>query len=127
MFKRPRAIASALLGAEPLPDSEPGTAAARAIFERGGAFLSARWKSARRPDWDWFETGLAYDNARLAEALIRAGRRLPSLPHEEAGLAALDWLCDRQTAAAGHFRPMGSEGFGCGGEYFPFEIGRAHV
>src|SRR3546814_1358115 len=79
------------------------------------------WKSARRPDWDWFETGLAYDNARLAEALIRAGRRLPSLPNEEAGLAALDWLCDRQTAAAGHFRPMGSEGFGCEGEYRPFD------
>ncbi len=120
-FKSPRAIAFALLGADHLLDSDPGNAAARAIVERGGAFLSALWKSARRPDWDWFETGLAYDNARLAEALIRAGRRLPSLPHEEAGLAALGWLCDRQTAVAGHFRPMGSEGFGCEGEYRPFD------
>jgi glycosyltransferase involved in cell wall biosynthesis len=120
-FKSPRAIAFALLGADHLLESDPGNAAARAIIERGGAFLSALWKSARRPDWDWFETGLAYDNARLAEALIRAGRRLLSLPHEEAGLAALDWLCDKQTAAAGHFRPMGSEGFGCEGEYRPFD------
>lgn len=120
-FKSPRAIAFALLGADHLLESDPGNAAARAIVERGAAFLSALWKSARRADWDWFETGLAYDNARLAEALIRAGRRLPSLPHEEAGLAALDWLCAKQTAAAGHFRPMGSEGFGRQGEYLPFD------
>lgn len=120
-FKSPRAIAFALLGADHLLDSDPRNAPARAIVERGGAFLSALWKSARRPDWDWFETGLAYDNARLAEALIRAGRRLPSLPHEEAGLAALDWLCDRQTATAGHFRPVGSEGFGREGEHLPFD------
>ena len=120
-FKSPRAIAFALLGADHLLHSDPANTAARAIVERGGAFLSALWKSARRPDWDWFETGLAYDNARLAEALIRAGRRLPSLPHEEGGLAALDWLCDKQTAAAGHFRPVGSEGFGREGEHLPFD------
>jgi glycosyltransferase involved in cell wall biosynthesis len=120
-FKSPRAIAFALLGADHLLDRDPDHATARAIVERGGAFLSALWKSARRAHWDWFEAGLAYDNARLAEALIRAGRRLPSLPHEEAGLSALDWLCARQTAAAGHFRPMGSEGFGRDGEYLPFD------
>src|SRR3546814_10153911 len=91
------------------------------MIERGGAFLHALWKSSRRPDWDWFEAGLAYDNARLAEALIRAGRRLRSLPYEEAGLSTLDWLSDRQTGAGGWFRPAGSEGFGLVGETLPFD------
>lgn len=120
-FKSPRAVAFALLGADHLLDGDPDNEHARAIVERGGAFLAALWKAPRRPDRDWFEAGLAYDNARLAEALIRAGRRLPSLPHQEAGLAALDWLCDRQTTASGHFRPIGSEGFGQEGDEMPFD------
>lgn len=120
-FKSPRALAFALIGADDLLGRHPGHARARAIVERAGAFLAARWKSARRPGWDWFEAGLAYDNARLAEALIRAGRRLSSRPLEEAGLAALDWLCTKQTTKEGHFRPMGSEGFGREGELLPFD------
>lgn len=120
-FKSPRALAFALIGADELLERHPDHRQARAIVERAGAFLSALWKSARRPGWDWFEAGLAYDNARLAEALIRAGRRLPSLPLEEAGLAALGWLCTKQTANEGHFRPMGSEGFGRAGELLPFD------
>lgn len=120
-FKSPRARAFALIGADELLERHPDHAAARAIVERTGAFLSALWKSARRTEWDWFEAGLAYDNARLAEALIRAGRRLPSKPLEDAGLAALDWLCTKQTANEGYFRPMGSEGFSLEGELLPFD------
>ena len=120
-FRSPRAIAFAMLGADELLVRHPAHADARALIERGGAFLHALWKSSRRPGWDWFEAGLSYDNARLAEALLRAGRRLRSLPLEEAGLAALDWLCDRQTAAGGWFRPAGSEGFGLAGESLPFD------
>src|SRR5260221_14460414 len=36
------------------------------------------------------------------------------MPHAEAreiGLKSLRWLCDIQTAPAGHFRPIGSNGF----------------
>lgn len=120
-FKSPRALAFALIGADELLERHPGHRQAHAIVERVGAFLCALWKSTRRPEWEWFEAGLAYDNARLAEALIRAGRRLLSLPLEEAGLAALDWLCTKQTANEGHFRPMGSEGFGREGELLPFD------
>ena len=120
-LKSPRAIAFALLGADELLAREPGHAAAGAIVERGGAFLHALWRSARRSGWEWFEPALAYDNARLAEALLRAGRRLDSVPMEEAGIGALDWLCDIQTSSEGHFRPMGCEGFGAEGELFPFD------
>ncbi|HMO74679.1 MAG TPA: glycosyltransferase family 4 protein [Sphingopyxis sp.] len=120
-FKSLRAVAFAVLGADARLAHEPGNARAHAIVERGGAFLCALWKAARRPGWDWFEAGLSYDNARLAEALIRAGQRLRSLPLEEAGLAALDWLADFQTAREGHFRPVGSDSFDRAGESFPFD------
>jgi glycosyltransferase involved in cell wall biosynthesis len=120
-LKSPRAIAFALLGADERLEHDPDNEMARTIVERGGASLGALWKASRRAGWDWLEAGLAYDNARLAEALIRAGRRLPSLPLEQAGLSALDWLCAHQTADAGHFRPAGSEGFFHTGETLPFD------
>lgn len=120
-FENPRAIAFAMLGADDRLGHDPGNAQARAIVERGAAFLSALWKAERRPGWDWFEADLAYDNARLAEALIRAGRRLPSVPLVETGLDALAWLTTYQTAPDGHFRPVGSESFGKPGESLPFD------
>lgn len=120
-FKSPRAIAFAALGADALLDRHPSDPRAIQLVERAGALLHAMWKSTRRPEWDWFEPGLTYDNARLAEVLIRAGRRLQSLPMEEAGLSALVWLCDRQTSEQGHFRPVGSDGFGLIGETMPFD------
>lgn len=120
-FKNPRAIAFAVLGADERLERDPENALAREMIERGGAFLCALWKTGRRPGWDWFEAGLSYDNARLAEALMRAGRRMPSLPHEEAGLAALDWLATFQTAEQGHFRAVGSESFDHAGEALPFD------
>lgn len=120
-FKNPRAIAFATLGADERLERDPADARARQIVARGGAFLYALWKAARRPGWDWFEAGLAYDNARLAEALIRAGRRLSSPPQQEAGLAALGWLATFQTAKAGHFRAVGSESFDLDGEALPFD------
>lgn len=120
-FKSPRAIAFAALGADAHLERNPSDPHAARLVERAGALLHAMWKTVRRPGWDWFEPGLSYDNARLAETLVRAGRRLQSLPMEEAGLSALDWLCERQTSQDGHFRPVGSDGFGLSGETMPFD------
>jgi glycosyltransferase involved in cell wall biosynthesis len=64
------------------------------------------------PDWTWFEDGLAYDNARLPEALILSGAATGSAAHVEAGLRTLRWLARIQTSPAGLFRPVGSESFG---------------
>ena len=120
-FKSPRAIAFAVLGAHARLAHEAESTRAGAIVERGGAFLWTLWKTARRPGWEWFEAGLSYDNARLAEALIRAGQRLHSVPLEQAGFSALNWLVDFQTAPEGHFRPVGSGSFDRPGESLPFD------
>ncbi|MBR0672704.1 glycosyltransferase [Roseomonas soli] len=65
----------------------------------------------RRPGWTWFEEIASYDNARLPQALIAAGHQAGRPEWATLGIEALDWLCEAQTAEAGHFRPIGSEGF----------------
>ena len=67
--------------------------------------------SVETPDWSWFEEGLAYDNARLPQALMLTGMATQNPDYVDAGLRSLRWLMTRQTAAAGHFRPVGTTGF----------------
>lgn len=62
-------------------------------------------------DWLWFEKSLAYGNARLPHALILSGRWSNRSDALDIGLRTLHWLMRVQTAEAGHFRPVGSNGF----------------
>jgi hypothetical protein len=63
-------------------------------------------------DWNWFESVLAYSNARLPQALIRVGMRVANEEMVLAGLEALDWLGTIQRCdVKGHFVPIGSQGF----------------
>jgi hypothetical protein len=63
-------------------------------------------------DWIWFEDMLAYDNARLPQALIQTGLTTRTRPYVEVGLRSLRWLMSLQTASSGCFRPIGTKGFG---------------
>jgi hypothetical protein len=63
-------------------------------------------------NWVWFEEGLSYDNARLPQALILTGLSSGSSAYIGAGIRTLRWLMAKQTAPGGHFRPIGTEGFG---------------
>jgi len=62
-------------------------------------------------DWPWFEHVLSYDNACLPHALILSGRWSKRGEALDLGLHCLRWLMAEQTAEAGHFRPIGSNGF----------------
>jgi hypothetical protein len=59
----------------------------------------------------WFEPRLSYDNARLPEALILAGGHLDNPDMTEAGLAALDFVMERQTSERGWFCPVATSSF----------------
>ena len=61
---------------------------------------------------EWFEAYLSYDNARLPEALLRAGRTLKDEALVRCGLATLERLCAWQTSPAGLFRPVPTCAFG---------------
>lgn len=117
----PRTAAFAMLGAAAMLRAVPGHAGSIAVLERGGTMLHALLDRARRPDWAWFEALLGYDNPRLSQALIEAGALLGKAEWVEAGLDTLVWISDRQTAAAGHFRPIGSETFGLAHSSLPFD------
>ncbi len=117
----PRTAAFAMLGTAAMLRAVPGHESAKSLLDRGGALLFALLESSRRPDWGWFETMLGYDNPRLCQALIEAGVLCRRDEWTSAGLETLQWICERQTAAAGHFRPIGSETFGNEGSAFPFD------
>jgi glycosyltransferase involved in cell wall biosynthesis len=108
----PRAQAFAMLGAAAMLSAHPGHHLSRTILERFSADLSALLEGARRPEWEWFEIVLAYDNARLPEALIRAGMALGRQDLIENGLTTLAWITDQQTGPEGRFRAIGTESFG---------------
>ena len=55
-------------------------------------------------DWVWFEDGLAYDNARLPQALIVTGISTGAPAYVEAGLRSLRWLMTLQTTPVGLFQ-----------------------
>ena len=83
----------------------------RQLLGRFAGELAALVAAERRPDWAWFEIVLAYDNCRLPEALIVAGRALERDDLVRTGLATLSWIAGKQTSETGIFRPVGHESF----------------
>ncbi len=110
-FSSPRAWASALLGIHEVLQSRPGHPEMSAACETLTDNLIRLWKGFATDDWPWFEAIASYDNARLCQALIRSGRVLRNPEATRIGIASLSWLASLQKTQAGHFRPIGSEGF----------------
>jgi len=61
------------------------------------------WTPLGTAEWNWSESRLTYDNARIPEALIRVGHRLGDEPLVDAGTAMLDWF-DHLCLRDGHYR-----------------------
>ena len=111
-FKSPRACAFALLGLQEYLDSFPGDRAALTASDTLATRLLNSYRANRSGDWNWFENVLAYSNARLPQALIRAGTRAANDEMVSAGLEALHWLATiGRCEVKGHFVPIGSHGF----------------
>jgi glycosyltransferase involved in cell wall biosynthesis len=111
-FRSPRAWAFTLLGLDGycsvVSDDRRAQDIRRLLAER----LVSGLASVETPDWRWFEQGLAYDNARLPQALIVTGMATQTSVYVDAGLRTLRWLMTQQTTSMGHFRPVGTSGFG---------------
>ncbi len=111
IFSSPRAWAYALLGVSSYIKRFPGASTARRFRDAMAQRLLAQYRGNATPDWRWFEQSLAYANARLSQALIRAGSELANGEMVKAGLESLEWLVRVQTAAAGHFAPVPNTGW----------------
>jgi glycosyltransferase involved in cell wall biosynthesis len=111
-FSSPRAWAFTLLGLDTYCALEVGDASASRMRKLLADRLMALFFASQRKDWLWFEDVLAYDNARLSQALIQTGLATHTPRYVEIGLQSLRWLMSLQTTATGNFRSVGSKSFG---------------
>jgi glycosyltransferase involved in cell wall biosynthesis len=111
-FSSPRAWAFTLLGLDAYCTIVPKNSHARELRIVFADRLMSLLSSVETDDWVWFEEGLAYDNARLPQALIATATAVNSAVYMAAGLRSLRWLMTLQTSGEGVFRPVGSDSFG---------------
>jgi glycosyltransferase involved in cell wall biosynthesis len=110
-FHSPRAWAFTLLGLDAycvVAQDSQARELRHVLAEKLIAILAA----VETKEWVWFEEVLAYENARLPQALIVTGLSTGVLGYATAGLRSLRWLMRLQTTSAGLFRPVGSASFG---------------
>lgn len=110
-FVHPRSWAYALLGCDAYPGDGPHADAVAGLERDLAGRLHRLYLEQRTEAWPWFEDRLTYGNARLPQALLRAGARLRRPDWVNAGLRALDWLARVQTDPQDRFAPVGSDGF----------------
>lgn len=111
-FSAPRAWSFTLLGLDAYCAADAQDPDARRLRDLLAGRLITILTAVETKDWTWFEEVLAYDNARLSQALIVTGCSVETPAYVSAGLRSLRWLMAQQTTPAGCFRPVGSRSFG---------------
>jgi hypothetical protein len=111
-FRSPRAWAFTLLGLDAYCAVVVGDLAAGRLRELFSDRLVSAFHATETKDWLWFEDVLAYDNARLPQALLLTGAALKRPQLVKVGFTSLRWLMAQQTTPDGYFRPVGTESFG---------------
>jgi hypothetical protein len=111
-FSSPRAWAFSLLGLDAYCTLAGGDVLANRLRRLLADRLMSLISATETKDWIWFEDMLAYDNARLPQALIQTGLTTHTPPYIQVGLRSLRWLNSLQTASSGYFRPVGTKSFG---------------
>jgi glycosyltransferase involved in cell wall biosynthesis len=111
-FSSPRAWAFALLGLDAYCTLAGGDSFADRMRRLIADKLMSVFSATETKDWVWFEGLLAYDNARLPQALIQTGLTTHTPRYVDVGLRSLRWLMSLQTSSSGYFRPIGTKSFG---------------
>jgi len=110
-FTSPRAWAFTVLGIDAALTRHPRDRRLGEALSRTSGRLFDLFRRGSAPDWPWCEPEVTYANATLPQALLAAGTRQRDDRMIATGLRALGWLLDLQRSAAGHFAPIGSNGF----------------
>jgi len=82
----------------------------RAALRKLADALASRYLQTREGEWHWFEPLMTYDNARLSEAMIRAGLTLRNDEYVSIGLQSFTFYEDVTTENGIHV-PIGNEGW----------------
>jgi glycosyltransferase involved in cell wall biosynthesis len=108
-FRSPRAWAFSVLGLQAYLDWFPGDRAIQNARNALANRLLDIYDRSHSDTWRWFESSLAYSNARLPQALILAGGRSQNKKMIAAGLESLEWLVAAQHCGDPEiFVPIGS-------------------
>ena len=110
--RSPRTSAFLILAMAAIRDVRGNDGPAPQLLNTSADLLLQLFQTHSRPGWVWFEPYLSYDNYRLPEAMIVAGRALGRQDMIHVGYDALHWLVDRQTGPDGIFRPVATQEFG---------------
>ena len=102
-----RSRAYAALGFSHALNALQATRYSTALRYLAGEILGA-YETNADAQWPWFEDRMTYDNARLPEALIRAGRNLGEARYGKVGLAALGFY-ESVTTENGVHVPIGND------------------
>jgi glycosyltransferase involved in cell wall biosynthesis len=111
-FSSPRSWAFTLLGLDAYCTLAGGDSIADRMRRLLADKLMSLFSATENKDWVWFEDLLAYDNARLSQALIQTGLTTHTSRYVDVGLRSLRWLMSLQTSSSGYFRPVGTKSFG---------------
>ncbi|HEV7690460.1 MAG TPA: glycosyltransferase family 4 protein [Hyphomonadaceae bacterium] len=105
---RSRALVIKALAAPggPIPEDK-----ANALVRINALKLMDCLAEGRKGGHDWFEICMSYDNARLPEALILAGKHLNDAAILNAGIDTLDFVMRKQTSKNGWFCPVPTSTF----------------
>jgi glycosyltransferase involved in cell wall biosynthesis len=110
-FTSPRAWAFTILGLTGHLETSARDRTGEIIRDELAGRLERLYHSCADAGWKWFEDRATYDNAKIPQALLAAAWQTGNSAWRTIGLRSLQFLVKAQSAPAGHFRPVGSEGF----------------
>lgn len=109
-IQAPRAKAYAIIGMYHLLQKFVGASQFRRLLIQLAEDLVGLYKENSSPDWQWFEEVLAYGNAKIPEALLRAYQVTQNEEYRDIALASLDFLTKEQWNGV-YFELIGNEGW----------------
>ena len=110
-FTSPRSWAFAVVGMHSYLCTYGGDANVRNLRTKLAEKLFALFKNNSGDGWLWCEDLATYANAKLPHAMILAGQWIPDPEMFAAGVSALEWLLQIQTAEEGHLSLIGNAGW----------------
>ncbi|MFC3196636.1 glycosyltransferase family 4 protein [Parapedobacter deserti] len=106
-LKSIRSIANTILGLYHYLKGHPTDDGMMELTHRLAARLYDEYRVYRRDDWHWYESLLAYDNALLPLAMMRAGELLNNEAFRKVGFESMAFL-EKHTMRKGHLSLVGN-------------------
>ena len=106
----PRGMAYSIIGMSDYLQQFPGASDIKRQLETAANHLVELFEKNQKPNWQWFEDQLTYDNAILPHALFVAGYELANQKYLDTATKASDFLIET-TFTQNHFTFIGCNGW----------------